>query len=150
MLPISDLQAHTGFLMRMVSNAVSKEFVRKMAGQDVSVAEWVMLRALYGVEALAPSVLARQMGMTKGAISKLADRLLDKGLIARADNPDDRRGHSLSLTTAGAAMVPALAHLADENDASFFAQLSEAEHQALKTLLQKLITVHALTTAPVD
>jgi DNA-binding MarR family transcriptional regulator len=136
--------------MRMVSNAVSQDFARKMAGQDVTVAEWVMLRALYGGQSLAPSLLARKMGMTKGAISKLADRLLDKGLIARADNPDDKRGHSLSLTREGAAKVPALARLADENDAAFFASLSAADHAALRELLHKLIAAHTLTAAPVD
>ncbi|ODU84098.1 MAG: hypothetical protein ABT10_04690 [Novosphingobium sp. SCN 63-17] len=130
--PISDLSAHAGFLMRMVSSVVSKEFARKLAREDVTVAEWVMLRALYGRDALAPSMPARQMGMTKGAVSKLAERLLDKGLIARTDNPEDKRGHSLSLTPAGIAKLP------------------DAEHEALKWLLQTLIDGHALTAAPVD
>lgn len=90
------------------------------------------------------------MGMTKGAVSKLAERLLDKGLIARTDNPEDKRGHSLSLTPAGIAKLPALAHLAERNDAAFFAKLSDSEHEALKWLLQTLIDGHALTAAPVD
>ncbi|NOW46433.1 DNA-binding MarR family transcriptional regulator [Novosphingobium sp. SG751A] len=150
MHPVSDLSAHTGFLMRMVSNAVSQGFAGKLAGQDVTLAEWVMLRALYGGKPLPPSLLARKMGMTKGAISKLADRLLDKGLIARTDNPNDKRAHSLSLTHEGIAKVPALARLADESDAAFFIGLSDADHAALRGLLHKLINAHALTTAPVE
>lgn len=149
MQSISDLVAHTGFLMRMVSNAVSQEFARKLAGEAVTVAEWVMLRALYGRDPLPPSLLAREMGMTKGAISKLADRLLEKGLIARSDNPDDKRAHNLLLTSTGKAKVPALARLADENDATFFASLSSAEHDALRSVLQKLISRHTLTCPPV-
>ena len=78
---VSDLNAHTGYLLRMVSNAVSQEFSRKVASEDVTVAEWAMLRSLYGRDATAPSALADRMGMTKGAISKLAGRLLEKGLI---------------------------------------------------------------------
>jgi len=150
MTRVSDLTAHTGYWLRMVSNAVSQEFARSVAFEGVTVAEWVMLRSLYGGKAVAPSALARKMGMTRGAISKLADRLLDKGLIERADNPDDKRGHTLSVSAAGAKKVPALAHLADENDAAFFAVLSGEEQQELRALLRTLIDKHGLSTMPVD
>ncbi|CAN5406115.1 N/A [soil metagenome] len=146
----SDLTSHAGYLLRMVSNAVSQGFSRKVAGKGVTVAEWVMLRSLYGGDAIAPSALARKMGMTKGAISKLADRLLDKGLIERTGNPDDKRGHSLSLSAAGAKKVPILAGLADDNDAAFFAALSGEEQQRLRDLLQVLIDKHGLSAMPVD
>lgn len=147
---ISDLTDHTGYLLRMVSNAVSLEFARKVAREGVTVAEWVMLRSLYGRQAIAPSALAEQMGMTKGAISKLANRLLAKGLIERAGNPEDRRGHSLALSSAGRKTVPVLARLADKNDAAFFTILSDEEHEELRVLLQSLIDKHGLSAMPVD
>jgi DNA-binding MarR family transcriptional regulator len=147
---VADLTSHSGFLLRMVSNAVSQGFARKLAGEGVTVAEWVMLRSIFGGGAIAPSALARRMGMTKGAISKLADRLLDKGLIERIGNPDDGRTHSLSLSAAGADKVPVLAKLADRNDAAFFAVLSGEEQERLRDLLQSLIEKHALSAMPVD
>ncbi|MDE8651011.1 MarR family winged helix-turn-helix transcriptional regulator [Novosphingobium album (ex Liu et al. 2023)] len=147
---VSDLTSHTGYLLRMVSNAVSQEFARKVRDKGVTVAEWAMLRCLYGTGAIAPSALARKMGMTKGAISKLADRLLEKGLIERTGNPEDKRGHSLSLSVAGANKVPILAGLADENDAAFFAFLSGDEHERLRGLLHTLIHKNGLSIVPVD
>ena len=150
MAGVSDLNAHTGYLLRMVSNAVSQEFARKVASEDVTVAEWTMLRSLYGSDAIAPSVLADRMGMTKGAISKLAGRLLEKRLIERDDNPDDKRGHRLSLSIAGAKKVPVLARLADENDTAFFAVLSDEAHERLRDLLYALIDKHGLSAVPVD
>lgn len=147
---VSPLAAHTGYLLRMVSNAVSHEFARKVAGEGVTVAEWVMLRALFDGDAAAPSALARKMGMTKGAISKLAERLLEKGLIERAGNPDDRRAHSLSLTPAGAAKVPVLATLADENDSEFFTPLGDEDQDRLRALLLRLIDRHGLSAMPID
>lgn len=150
MTDVSDLNAHTGYLLRMVSNAVSQEFARGVAGEGVTVAEWVMLRALYGQEAVAPTLLARMMGMTKGAISKLSDRLQDKGLIERSGNPTDNRGHRLSLSDAGGRKVPILAKLADQNDAAFFAVLSGKEQEQLRALLHTLIDLHGLSAAPVD
>ena len=150
MAEVSDLAAHPGYLLRMVSNAVSQEFARKVAGEDVTVAEWAVLRTLYGSQPMAPSALALTMGMTRGAISKLADRLLEKGLIARTANPDDKRAHSLSLSAAGAKKVPVLARLADENDAAFFAVLSGEKHDELRSLLHALINKHGLSVMPVD
>jgi DNA-binding MarR family transcriptional regulator len=139
-----------GYLLRMISNAVSQEFARKVAGEGVTVAEWVVLRSLYDGDAIAPSALAQRMGMTRGAISKLAERLLEKGLIERAGNPDDRRGHSLSLSAEGLRKVPRLADLADKNDAAFFAVLSGEEQDGLRDLLRALIDKHGLSAAPVD
>jgi len=150
MTAVSDLTAHTGYLLRIVSNAVSQEFARKVAGEGVTVAEWVMLRSLYGGKAVAPSALARKMGMTRGAISKLADRLLGKGLIERTGNPDDKRGQSLSVSAAGAKKVPVLARLADENDASFLAALSNDEQERLRALLYALIDKHGRSAMPLD
>jgi len=146
----SDLTAHTGYWLRMVSNAVSQDFARKVADEGVTVAEWSFMRALYDADAMAPSALAEKMGMTKGAISKLADRLLGKGLIARADNPGDRRAHTLSLTGAGRSKVPILAALADKNDAEYFGVLPTEEREMLHRLLRILADRRGLKTTPVD
>jgi DNA-binding MarR family transcriptional regulator len=88
--------------------------------------------------------------MTRGAISKLADRLLGKGLVARSPDPVDRRAQTLALTPAGAALVPRLAALADENDAAFFGILDPAERDSLTQLLRKLGHGNRLTGMPID
>jgi DNA-binding MarR family transcriptional regulator len=136
--------------MRMASNAVSQEFARKVSTEGVTVAEWVCMRALYDTDPTPPSVLADRLGMTKGAISKLADRLLAKGLVKRTENKQDKRAHWLSLTTKGKAKVPRLAALADENDVVFFGVLSRREHEALDLALKTLVERHGLRTIPVD
>jgi DNA-binding MarR family transcriptional regulator len=134
----------------MVSNAVSQDFASNLADEGVTVAEWTMLRSLFREDAIAPSALARKMGMTKGAISKLADRLLEKGLIKRAGNPTDRRAHSLALSAEGERKVPRLAELADENDATFFVVLGDDEQMRLRDLLHMLIDKHGLSAMPVN
>jgi DNA-binding MarR family transcriptional regulator len=146
----SNLTDHTGYWLRMVSNAVSQAFSRGIAGEGVTVAEWVFLRALYDGEPMTPTHLADRMGMTKGAISKLADRLIAKGLVTRTENETDKRAHSLSLSSAGRARIPALSALADENDRCFFEVLSLDEHRTLDRLLRALAERHSLSAAPVE
>jgi DNA-binding MarR family transcriptional regulator len=148
--PVSDLTSHLGYWLRYVSNHVSLAFARKVETHGVTVAEWVFMRHLLEVEALAPSRLAERMGMTRGAISKLSDRLLAKALVKRTDDRSDGRAHTLSLTPAGRALVPKLAALADANDVEFFAHLSPKERARLLRILQDVVEKRGLTRVPVD
>jgi DNA-binding MarR family transcriptional regulator len=75
-----------------VSNHVSYAFARKLLASEVTVAEWVVLREMYEADAMAPSVLAEHTGMTRGAASKLIERLVAKKLVSRRGRSDDRRG----------------------------------------------------------
>lgn len=144
----SDLHAHLGYWLRSVSNAVSQAFARKVEAEGVTVAEWVFLRTLFDQDGLAPSQLADQMGMTRGAISKLADRLIEKGLIRRTGSTDDRRAQSLALEPSARRLVPRLASLADQNDAEFFGSLSSREREQLKGMLRKIAAEQDITAIP--
>lgn len=146
----SELSAHRGYWLRMVSNAVSQAFARKLAAEDVTVAEWVLMRSLHGSAETTPSRLADRMGMTRGAITKLADRLMAKGLVARKAHEEDKRAHYLFLTEEGAARVPKLATFADQNDAAFFGVLGADDLAALDRLLRLLVERHGLRDIPVD
>ena len=146
--PISDLETHLGYWLRAVSNAVSQSFSRRVEAEGVTVAEWVFLRMLWDIDPVAPSLLAGRMGMTKGAISKLADRLIGKALVERRADPVDGRAQILSLTAAGRVLVPRLAALADVNDAAFFGTLSPEDRNDLERLLRKIVRDRKLTDVP--
>lgn len=146
----SDLTAHLGFWLRYVSNHVSHAFARKLAGKDVTVAEWAVLRTLFAREQTAPSALASDMGMTRGAVTKLADRLIAKGLLVRTANPEDGRAQTLALTASARTLVPQLAALADQNDAEFFDHLTQGERSALEGILKEIVARHGLTTVPIE
>lgn len=147
---ISNLEDHLGFWLRAVSNQVSHAFRRKVEGRGVTVAEWVMLRVLHDESTLAPSVLADRMGMTRGAISKLADRLVAKALVTRSAGKGDRRTQELAITEAGRALVPQLSKLADSNDAEFFAHLSPSDRSVLLRIMQDIVKRLDLHAPPVD
>ncbi|KQV65112.1 MarR family transcriptional regulator [Rhizobium sp. Root1220] len=148
MVPVSDLTSHLGYWLRYVSNHVSHEFARKLEERGVTVAEWVLLRGLYDIKPASPSHVAERLGMTRGAISKLADRLIDKRLVERRANPDDARAQTLSLTQGGRALVPELASLADKNDSEFFGHLSLGERQLIQRILEDVVKRRDLKAIP--
>jgi DNA-binding MarR family transcriptional regulator len=148
-LQLSPLESHLGYWIRYVSNHVSHAFALKLAAHGVTVAEWVILRELYDGET-APSALADRLGMTRGAISKLAERLIAKGLIARRANADDRRFQSIALTREGRAAAPKLAALADQNDQEFFAALDGETRKTIAAAMKDIVRRKGLRGAPID
>ncbi|MCD6075561.1 MAG: Transcriptional regulator [Rhodospirillales bacterium] len=146
----SDLTAHLGYWLRYVSNHVSQAFARKVEAHGVTVAEWVLMRQLLYAEALAPSRLAERMGMTRGAVTKLADRLIAKSLLTRKADPSDGRAQTLTLTVKGRRLVPELAALADANDVEFFDHIGPKDRSALLRILQGIIEKRGLKSMPVD
>jgi DNA-binding MarR family transcriptional regulator len=149
-IPISGLTVHLGYWLRYVSNHVSQAFARKVETRGVTVAEWVLLRQLLDEEALAPSRLSERMGMTRGTVTKLADRLIAKGLLVRAANPEDARAQTLALTAKGRRLVPELAALADANDTEFFDHLAPKDRATLLRILRGIVEKRGLQSVPVD
>ncbi|HMU85314.1 MAG TPA: MarR family transcriptional regulator [Leptospiraceae bacterium] len=145
------LKSHIGYHLRVISNAVSHSFARKLAATDVTVAECVILREMYaGNQKTSPGTVAEITGLTRGAVSKLVDRLLNKGLVTRTESSRDRRFQEIQLTPRAARLVPQLARIADENDESFFSILSQGEKKALVRTLVKLATIHRLNAHPIE
>jgi DNA-binding MarR family transcriptional regulator len=146
---LSSIETHLGYWLRYVSNHVSHAFGLKLAAAGVTVAEWVVLRELYDSES-APSALADRLGMTRGAISKLAERLIEKELVVRHVNAGDRRFQTLALTRQGRAVTPKLAGLADENDAEFFAVLDIETREKIVGAMKDIVRGKGLRGAPVN
>jgi len=146
----NSLEAHVGFWLRFVSNHVSHAFKLKVEAHGVTVAEWVVLRALFDADNVNPSEIAERLGLTRGAISKLVDRLVAKRLVKCTAETGDRRFQSLVLTPAGRKIVPVLADLADQNDAEFFGQLTDEQRSGLIALLKDIVREREIRDMPVN
>lgn len=147
----SQLKSHIGYRMRVVSNAVSHSFARKLAASEVTVAEWVILREMYSGEiTTSPSTVAAITGLTRGAVSKLIDRLLAKNLVSRMEAISDRRYQEIKLTAKATQLIPKLAIIADENDKHFFSVLTMSERKSLFEILTKLANLHELNKNPIE
>lgn len=148
--PPSELNDHLGYWLRYVSNHVSHAFASKVEAHGVTVAEWVLLRALFDAGEMNPSQLAEIIGMTRGAISKLVERLCQKELLSRTLVDGDRRYQMIGLTAAGRRLVPTLARLADENDRKFFGHIKTNERRLLVRILEDIVRKNGWKDLPVD
>jgi hypothetical protein len=96
--PAAALETHTGYWLRLVSNEVSGAFARTLQERQISVAEWVAMNQLETRAGLTAAKLAAAMGMTRGAVSKVLEKLATKKLVSRTTSPVDSRVQQLSRT----------------------------------------------------
>src|SRR5205085_10935667 len=79
-----------------------KRFAAQDVFQDISMREYDVLYTLSKCrEPLRISELNRHVLLSQPALSRLVDRLAERGLIARQADPADGRGVRLALTGAG-------------------------------------------------
>ncbi|GAA5120285.1 MarR family transcriptional regulator [Luteolibacter yonseiensis] len=147
---IPELTDHLGYWMRVVSNAVSFSFARKLETKGITTAEWVVMRVLHDLESAPPSRVAGRMGMTRGAVSRLTDRLVGKGMVSRKDDPADGRAHNLSLTPAGRRLLPELAALAERNEAEFFGTFTRREKSQIEAFFKRVIKERGIDGTATD
>lgn len=73
---------------------------------DLSPSQFNILNVLSDKpEGLTQTELSRLLIMHRSNVTGLADRLEKRGLIARKDNPDDRRAYRVVLTKAGQKLI---------------------------------------------
>ena len=134
----SELHKHVGYWLRCLSNLVSSTFAEKLAAKDISVAQWVVLRTLYDKRDVTLNEAAAEVGVDKSSLSRMVERLVQKGLLIRGEG-SDRRSVGLTLTLSAIKLVPQLAKLADENDEQFFRSLSVQERKKFLSTIKQLL-----------
>ena len=93
-----------GLLIRQVRDGIWAQLERELArvGHDLTFSQYIALKKL--ADGSSPSVtdLARAAELNPGAMTRLLDKLEQRGLIARTADPADRRALHIHLTEAGA------------------------------------------------
>jgi DNA-binding MarR family transcriptional regulator len=148
--PIPDLEHHLGYWLRRVSNHVSGAFARGLQTRRASVAEWVVLCHIQERPGITPGELATALDLTRGAVSKVIDKLEAKKWVVRSTKPGDGRVQLLSLTRPGSRVLPQLAAIADQNDRAFFDSLDIDERDTLRRLLCKVAEFHQIRNVPTE
>jgi DNA-binding MarR family transcriptional regulator len=117
-----------------------KQFAAQDIWQDVSMREYDVLYTLSKCPGpLRLSDLGRHVLLSQPALSRLVDRLAERGLVERQADPADGRGLRLALTAAGRDLQHGIGrrHARDVAGA-MTANLTSAELAQLETLCRKL------------
>jgi DNA-binding MarR family transcriptional regulator len=124
-----------------------KQFAAEDIWQDLSMREYDVLYTLSkSREPVRMGELHRHVLLSQPALSRMVDRLVERGLIARCPDPADRRGVRLSLTDAGRDIQRRVGRRHARSVArALTAELSPAELRHLATIGWKLAGRSAAT-----
>jgi DNA-binding MarR family transcriptional regulator len=118
-----------------------RQFAERDVWQGASLREYDVLYTLSKCgEGQRISDLREHVLLSQPALSRLVDRLVEKGLVSRCEDPLDARAVRISLTHAGLDLQRSIgrAHAADV--AAAMAALTDEELQDLARLTAKLVS----------
>jgi DNA-binding MarR family transcriptional regulator len=112
---------------------------RKLASFDISAPQLIVLSSLASGEGGSAAALCKSISYDPGAMTRMIDRLEQKGLIRRVRDTEDRRLTNLQMTDEGKALYPQLLAAKDEVQAQFLRGFSKEEMQMLEGLLNRMV-----------
>lgn len=86
-----------------------------------------------------PGKMSESLGTDNGHTTRSVDRLVEKGFVAKARRPEDRRGWSLTLTERGEDAYRLCHELFDEWDRERFGKLPAQVRTEAMSALQQLL-----------
>jgi DNA-binding MarR family transcriptional regulator len=130
---------------------VMKRFAAEDIWADVSMREYDVLYTLSKCsEPVRLTDLNRHVLLSQPALSRLVDRLAERGLVRRGPDPDDGRGVRLSLTDAGRARQREIGRRHARGVArAMTAGLTRGELAQLETICQKLAWANDTSEVPI-
>lgn len=130
---------YLSYLLAAASHRMSTEFHAVIRARGLRVPEWRVLACLASRDGLMVSELARMTLYDQPRLTKTLNQMEAGGLVARRDDPGDRRRVMIHLTGKGRAQVAPLLATAREHEERFTRKLSPRERASLKFLLKLLV-----------
>ncbi len=126
-----------GRLLNVLSGAACDLAEDYLRAYEISLAQWVVLSALWRKDGLSVSVLSDYSGKKTAALSRLLDRMEERELVQRLAVEGDKRFVEVHLTEKG----QGLSHLMDmykHVNGILLADLDETEKEQLLPMLEKM------------
>ena len=131
-----------GLLLHFLRQGMIKHLEHALAEQDLGLnfTQYRVLKMLGNVPHISASDLARRMEHDAGALTRLLDKMQERGFLHRHACAEDRRSVEISLTDAGRALSRPLRSISEQLTALAFSDLADEEKVVLMTLLRRVRT----------
>ncbi len=113
-------------------------FIRHNRESDLSLSQVNALFRLYHHGGSSVNDLAHHLGITTAAVSQLLDPLIDKGLVLRSEDSQDRRKKLIALTEMGKELVKNSMNTRHAWLSELSRELSDAEKEELLPAIKLL------------
>ena len=132
------LDEQVGYMLRRAYQRNSLIFSELVPG-GLTTTQFSVLYRLGTQGAMSQNMLGRSVEMDGATTKGVVDRLAQRGLLATAPDPADRRRRTVSLTPEGAAVLAGAIAAAKEVTRTTLAPLRPAERKTFLRLLARLM-----------
>jgi DNA-binding MarR family transcriptional regulator len=105
---------------------------------DISLSQLRVLRIISECGGT-PTAISQDLGLTVSAVTQIANRLERRGLIARSDDPVDRRIKHLALSDSGRELMKRRREMRTRRAAAILCRLPEGRQDELLRSLNELL-----------
>jgi DNA-binding MarR family transcriptional regulator len=147
---MGDSSSELGFLLHDVARLMRKRFEQHARGFGLTRSQWQVLAYLSRNEGISQTRLADLLDLEPITLSRIVDRLVEAGFVARIPHVSDRRVWCLRLTEAAVLKLNQVRELGEKTRCETLADVSELERARLiKTLSTMRANLSAACEAPV-
>ncbi|MFT4102913.1 MAG: MarR family transcriptional regulator [Burkholderiaceae bacterium] len=129
-----------GLMLHQVREALIRRIESRVCQSDLDInfSQFRVLKALFEGHASTASEIARCVGHDAGALTRLLDRLAERGLLRRQPRTTDRRQVDVVLTDEGRAAAQRIVRAAADTVTDALRPLSDDEREALMRMLERI------------
>ena len=129
--PLPNFDRSLGFIVNDVSRLLREEFNRRVRGEGLTRAQWLLLYHVARQPGASQSELAAALQVEKITVSRQAARLEKAGWLRRADHVQDHRAYRLHLTPRATRIIAQFATVSERLREDAMAGLPAARRAGL-------------------
>ena len=137
------IDGYLAYLLARASHLISAEFHVIVRRSRLPVLQWRVLATLADGQVSSIGEVAAIILVPQSTLTRVAARMVDAGLLLRADDSQDRRITRIRLSATGLKLAARLVQQARAHEAAVVQRLGAADAQTLKRILRSLIEQHA-------
>lgn len=134
------VEESVGYLVNRLAQTIGRELDRRMIDLGLTDAQWKPMFLLHQGECTTAADLSRIACHDTGSVTRLLDRLEDKGLVKRQRSAEDRRVVHLELTDEGKGIAAEVPKIIVDLANHVLAGFSPDEFEQFKTLLKRALS----------
>jgi DNA-binding MarR family transcriptional regulator len=137
---VNDFLGSAQVFSSAVTDIIEEKLLRDISGDALTLSQFRLLKLVANTGAHSIGDVAAFLGVSNAAASKAVDKLVRRGLIARAEGVTDRRAVDLSLTTQSLKLLDAYDTARNCKLAQIFQSFTRNELEQTEEILDRLST----------
>lgn len=128
------------FLINKASKQLRNKLDKALREFDITASQLSVIMQIYSSEqSITSAEIAQRLGADRPTISGIINRLENKGIVLKAENPEDKRSSYLEIHKEANSLVQQIKTISDELTIEVFSIFSSEEAKKLTKMILKLI-----------